>query len=256
VKEENPKFSRFLKLTGLPADKAAAIYNAYTKAGGDDVDSLAELVDKVKSCDPALGTYLANWGPTVLDDRGTMEAIFTAYAYARERGIKSIEKLPSQKRWTLQQLMPEAQHWIEGAASGLSTTVSSTIYVGPSSSLGLSRPLSLADSLHDLPPKAVDALRALEELGPIYEADVARALIRLRLGFDYAWDETLSSLDPVDVEGNFSRKLKELFLDPTKKYMGKDFYDWVIELCYSGHITYNSERNLLYVLTAFRQRFL
>jgi len=99
-------------------------------------------------------------------------------------------------------------------------------------------------------------LRALEELGPVYEADITRALIRLRLGFDYAWEETLSSLDNVNPKRNFSKELKGVYLKPSRKYLGKDFYDWVIELCYSGRITYNSERNFLYILTAFRDRFL
>ncbi|WP_449462135.1 hypothetical protein PQ610_06360 [Tardisphaera miroshnichenkoae] len=248
---EDPKFRRFLRLTGLPAEKAEPVYRAYVGAGGDDVEALAELVDRVKSCDPALGLYLAKWGPSVLEDQATLNAVFAAYAYAKEKGISTIQKLPTQQKWTLSQLMPEASRWIARSVSGApGTTVSSTIY------LGSMKPLSLADAVPGLSPMAVDALKALEELGPIYEPDIARALMRLKLGFDYAWEETLSSLDDVNPEKDFSKELKELYLNPSRKYLGKDFYDWVIELCYSGRITYNSERNLLYVLTAFRDRFL
>ncbi len=251
VTAEDPKFRRFLRLTGLSAEEGEPVYKAYLDAGGDDVDALAELVDRVKSYDPALGLYLAKWGTSVLEDEATLNAMFTAYAYAKEKGIRTIEKLPNQQKWTLSQLMPEASQWIARSVSSTSeATVSSTIY------LGSTKPLSLADTLPNLSPKAVDALRALEELGPIYDSDIARALMRLRLGFDYAWEETLSSLDDVNPEKNFSDELKQLYLNPSRKYMGKDFYEWVIELCYSGRITYNSERNLLYVLTAFRHKFL
>ena len=248
---EDPKFRRFLRLTGLSAEKAQPVYRAYVQAGGDDVDALAELIDRVKSCDPALGIYLAKWGPSVLEDEATLNAVFAAYAYAKQRGINTIEKLPTQRKWSLSQLMPEASQWIaKNVSSAPRATLSSTIYLSPM------KPISLVDALPSLSPKAVDALRALEELGPIYEPDIARALIRLKLGFDYAWKETLSSLDDVNPEGNFSEELRELYLNPSRRYLGKDFYDWIVELCYSGRITYNSERNLLYVLTAFRDRFL
>ena len=95
---EDPKFRRFLRLTGLSAEKAQPVYRAYVQAGGDDVDALAELIDRVKSCDPALGIYLAKWGPSVLEDEATLNAVFAAYAYAKQRGINTIEKLLSWAR--------------------------------------------------------------------------------------------------------------------------------------------------------------
>ena len=105
-----------------------------------------------------------------------------------------------------------------------------------------------------LEPKAVEALQALEDIQPVTSSDVARALIRLHLGFDYAWDETLSRLNSLGITPAFSSELKRIYLDPFSTLMGKDFYEWVIELVYSGSIVYASERNLLYALVAYRHR--
>jgi len=131
VTVEDSKFRRFLRLSGLQAEKAQPIYRAYVEAGGDDVDALAELVERVKSCDPALGVYLAKWGPSVLEDEATLNVIFAAYAYAKEMGIDTIEKLPTQRKWSLSQLMPEASQWIaRSVPSAPRATLSSTIYLG------------------------------------------------------------------------------------------------------------------------------
>ncbi|MFP3220375.1 MAG: hypothetical protein RXR41_04460 [Candidatus Marsarchaeota archaeon] len=250
---------KFMALSRLSRDDALGIYNAYVRAGGNDLEALAEIVDRVKSYDPFLGVYLARWGPSVLDDEETMEALFNAYAYLKARGAASLPQLPSKPRWKLEELSPEAGVWLsanlkmaETIFRANSQTYSSTIYI---SQRGLPlHPGRLSSQFQKLGPKAVAALSALEDLAPITYDDLARALMRLHVGFDYAWDETLSRLDTLGVAKDLSKHLKEVYLRAGKTFMGKDFYDWIIELVNADALIYNSERNLLYALIAFRDK--
>jgi len=50
-------------------------------AGGRYPEALAELVERTRASDPFLGIYLARWGPSVLEDQATLDAILAAYAY-------------------------------------------------------------------------------------------------------------------------------------------------------------------------------
>ena len=231
----------FRSLVRLPEEQAWHICVSYFYAGGRNPQALAELVERARASDPFLGVYLARWGPSVLEDQATLDALLAAYAYLGT----PIPNLPEKKSWKLQELVRGTSSWLTG-----SVTYSAGIYVGSEGR----RFQEIRLRFPWLEPKAVEALQALEDIQPVTSSDITRALIRLHLGFDYAWDETLSRLNSLGITPAFSSELKRIYLDPFSTLMGKDFYEWVIELVYSGFIVYASERNLLYTLVAYRHR--
>ncbi len=250
--EDFKAVKRLMHATKISEHEAYALYSAFIYNGGEDLESLVELIDRVRSSDVYVAIYLAKYGSSVLDDEVTVEAMFNAYEYLRRRGITSITRLPEKAHWVLDELAPGASEWLTNklrVQQNFSPS-SATLYV---SSKGIVRPHS---RYFDVCPKARAALDALEELSPVTEADLARAMIRIHINFNYAWNETLSRLNDIGVGNNFLLILKGLYLNESKTYMGKDFYDWVIELVNADFIIYNSERNLLYALVAFREKIL
>lgn len=243
---------RLMRAAKIGEHEAYALYSAFVYNGGEDLESLVELIDRVRSSDVYIAIYLAKYGPSVLDDDATVEAMFNAYEYLRRHGKTSVSRLPEKAHWTLDELAPGASEWLANKLSvqQIFSPSSTTLYV---SSQGIVR--SYAHHF-DVSPKARATLDALEGLSPVTEGDLARAMIRIHINFSYAWNETLSRLNDLVVGNNFLSILKEVYLDASKTYMGKDFYDWVIELVNADFIIYSSERNLLYALVAFREKIL
>jgi hypothetical protein len=222
--------------------RAYLIYDQYVfRAAQPDITALGDLYDFMGYADPSLGRWLAAWGPSVLDDSQTLHAVRDAYDHESfercgDRCIPSFPQLPSRPRWTADELSLGTSLW---RLAKEEREESRPRYAEPMVRIEFpwlqpdNPPISRPKHRSRKASKTAEAVK--QAAGRISSDDLRRLNFMLdNMGFDILWNEKVSLIFNAYRQG-FSDVMKELYLNPDRKYEGKDFDDWVVFLLSKGY---------------------